>query len=136
MLSSKARLAGFLPCAGVDLAFDKPLRLFPVVGQELIILVHRHKRIARMSHLEQPTVAVTVNVYTRRIVEQGAIEHANRPRNRSEKIGDGLRRFYVADLLQQFHGVAGADLPIEKVHVLHQANRVGRETEPARIVMS
>src|SRR5262249_25968849 len=38
-------------------------------------------------------------------------------------------RLDVADLLQQRHRVAGADRPVEEVHVLHQPHGVGGEAE-------
>ena len=58
-----------------------------------------------------------------------------RPGQRREQIRHGLRRLDVADLLEQLDAVAGADLPVEKVHVLHQPDGVGREAEAAASVL-
>src|SRR5436190_23286825 len=96
MLSSRARLAGFLPWAwdrttvslwrlmgfgslfGVDLALDQALRLFPVVGQELVVLRRLHERFTRtLPQVEQPAAAVAVHVDAGRVLEQFPVEGAD-----------------------------------------------------------
>src|SRR4051794_9731611 len=111
MLSSRARLAGFLPWAcdrttvslwrlmgfgslfGVDLALDKALRLFPVVVQELVVPRRVHQRIARAPlQVEQPAGAVTVHVDPGRVLEQFLVEGADHARQGGEEVGLGLGR--------------------------------------------
>src|SRR5436305_14714982 len=91
MLSSRARLAGFCPWAcdrttvrrwlmerlsvNVDLPLDQPLGLFPVVGQELVILAHRQQSVGvALLHVEEPAGPVAVHVNARGVLEQFGVE--------------------------------------------------------------
>src|SRR5262245_39087582 len=91
MLSSRARLVGFLPCAWdsttvnrdrlmacsvlfVDLALDQTLGLLPVVRQVLVIGCHVHERRCVLGyHVKQPTGPVAIDVDRRWIIQQSSV---------------------------------------------------------------
>src|SRR5947209_2981701 len=96
MLSSRARLTGFLPWAcdrttvrrwlmkrlsvDVDLTLDQPLGLFPVVGQELVILGHRQQGVSvALVHVKEPAGPVAVHVDARGVLEQFGVETPEDP---------------------------------------------------------
>src|SRR5262245_48787220 len=118
----------------VNLALDEALRLFPVLVQILIILVHGHQGIAGAGHVEQPAGPVIIDVDPRRIIQKGAIECDEHALPRGEQVADSLRGLDVADLLKQIYGIAAADVPVEEVDVLHEADGVGGEAEAPAVL--
>src|SRR5262245_33500025 len=109
-LSSRARFVGFLPWAcdrttvrrgllmagsvlfAVDVALDHPLRLFPVVGQELVVLFGAHQRRGAdgAGQFEQPAAAVAIDVDGAGVIQQGGVEDLQGAGQGGEEVGLSL----------------------------------------------
>ena len=80
-------------------------------------------------HLEQPAGSVVIDVDRRGIFQHFLVEGNHRARDRGEQVGLGFGRFNMADLLAQCQHVAGIDVPVQKVDVLHEPDGVAGEAE-------
>src|SRR6185437_6098913 len=115
--------------AFVDLPFDGPLGDGPTGGQMDEIILGRQQPLTGAFHGEQPALAVWVYVNARGVGEQVLVELHQPAGHWRVEFAFGLRAFDGADGLLLAQRRRRVDRPLQKVHVLQQADGVGREAE-------